>query len=223
MPPFTKGVLESLADPAADYGVEIRYTPRPEARITSSAILDEVSLVLGLYTPIVAQYQPPGSIYYYLLKAASISHNQSLAAAIQKIRAALDLELDMMKATNNTGNLYWTELMYRRLFGSYAIYYVGNSVVLMAKDTTSITEATLSSVIPSSERIFLEFQSCDVNFPLVVNVKFNYMQDLHQYGAIFLRNHEETETSRVNANISTGVHIPALVLSLAELATAVGY
>ncbi|EGC49258.1 conserved hypothetical protein [Histoplasma capsulatum var. duboisii H88] len=88
----------------ADDGIEIIWendNPRPKVRITSNEILDAVS-VPGRHTRTLNQYQPPGAIYHDLLNAGPPC-NQPFAAAIQRIREALDQELDKMKTKGDIG------------------------------------------------------------------------------------------------------------------------
>ncbi|KKZ65494.1 hypothetical protein EMCG_08671 [[Emmonsia] crescens] len=188
---------------AADDGIEIIWendNPRPKVRITSNEILDAVS-VPGRHTRTLNKYQSPGAIYHDLLNA-SILHNQPLTAAIQRIREALDQELNMMKAKGDKGQHYWMEVMYRQFLGFFRIYRVGESVLPAAEDTGTI-EATLSGISPQDRGFLLRFASCDVNnLSLFSAVTFEDIQHLHRRGAIFLRNHGETETSELNANIS---------------------
>ncbi|KKZ62363.1 hypothetical protein EMCG_03230 [[Emmonsia] crescens] len=187
----------------ADDGIEIIWendNPRPKVRITSDEILDAVS-VPGRHTHTL--YQPPGAIYHDLLNAG-LSRNQSFAAAIQRIREALDQELYKMKTKGDIGKHYWTEMIYRRFLGSYRIHHVEESVLPAAEDTGTI-EVTLSGISPQDRGFLLRFTACDVNnLPLFTAVTFEDIQHLHQRGAIFLRNHEEMETSGFIANISIG-------------------
>ncbi|PGH33327.1 hypothetical protein GX50_03880 [[Emmonsia] crescens] len=92
---------------AADDRIEIIWENnnlRPKVRITSNEILNAVSMP-GRHTHTLNQYQPSGAIYHDLLNA-SISHNQPLTAAIQRIQETLDQELNMMKAKGDKGKHY---------------------------------------------------------------------------------------------------------------------
>ncbi|EEH39481.1 hypothetical protein PAAG_08750 [Paracoccidioides lutzii Pb01] len=206
MTSYTNGVLETPAE-SAD-GIEINYDPRPRVRITNIAIIDAVS-VPGRHTRSLDQDQPPGAIYHDLL-LANTPHNQSLSAAIQKIRDALDRELDMMKTTNDTSEHYWMEMIYRHFLGSFRIHHVGGSVLPEAEDTGSI-EATLGGISIQHRGFLLTFRSYDERFSLLAAVTVEDIQHLHRRGVIFLRNHGEISGSSGNISMlleSNGTRAP---------------
>ncbi|OJD16107.1 hypothetical protein AJ78_03687 [Emergomyces pasteurianus Ep9510] len=195
MASHTEGTLGPPADPAADDGIKIIWeyeNPRPKVQITNKDIIDAVS-VPGRLTRDLCQHHPPGVIYHDLLNC-----NRSFAAAIRKIREALDRELDMMKTKNDMGKHYWMEVIYRRFLGSYRIDHVGESVLPAAEDSSTMG-ATLSGISPQDWGFVLRFASCDKN--LRVAATFEDIQHLHRRGAIFLGNHRETETSGLDTHI----------------------
>ncbi|QSS60544.1 hypothetical protein I7I51_05344 [Histoplasma capsulatum] len=187
MTSYTNGVLETPAE-SAD-GIEINYDPRPRVRITNIAIINAVS-VPGRHTRSLNQYQAPGAIYHDLLLANN-PHNQSLSAAIRKIRHALDLELVIMKNANDTGEHYWKEVIYRQFLGSFKIHHVGGSVLPEAEDTSSI-EVTLRGISIQDRGLLLIFRSYDESFCFFVAVTVEDIQHLRRRGVTFLRNHGET-------------------------------
>ncbi|KAL2365576.1 hypothetical protein RJZ56_001508 [Blastomyces dermatitidis] len=122
--------------------------------------------------------------------------NEPFAAAIQRIREALDQELDKMKTKGDIDKHYWTEMIYRRFLGSYRVHHVRESVLPAAEDTGT-TEAILSGISPQDRGFLLRFASRDVNN--LTAVTFKDIQYLYRRGAIFLRNYGETQTSGFNA------------------------
>ncbi|OJD25750.1 hypothetical protein ACJ73_02874 [Blastomyces percursus] len=168
-----------------DFTLDLNKSPLyTNVRITSNEILDAVS-VPGRHTRTLNQYQPPGAIYHDLLNAGPPC-NQPFAAAIQRIREALDQELDKMKTKGDIGKHFWTEMIYRRFLGSYRVHHVGESVLPAAEDTGT-TEAILSGISPQNRGYLLRFASCDANY--LTAVTFEDIQYLHRRGATFLRNH----------------------------------
>ncbi|QSS66803.1 hypothetical protein I7I51_03015, partial [Histoplasma capsulatum] len=192
MTSYTNGVLETPAE-SAD-GIEINCDPRPRVRITNVAIIDAVS-VPGRHTHSLNRYQPPGAIYHDLLLANN-PHNPSVSAAIQNIGHALNLELDIMKNADDTGEHYWKEIIYRQFLGSFRIHHIGESVLPEADDTHTI-EATLSGITLHNRGFLLRFTSSDGYF-VCAAVTFEDIQHLHRRGAIFLRNYGGTSESGGN-------------------------
>ncbi|EDN04247.1 predicted protein [Histoplasma mississippiense (nom. inval.)] len=203
MASHTKDALELPEDPKADDWIEIIWekdTPTPKIRITSYAMVTAIARIGRVASPLTKQHSP-GPIYHDFLNALQgTSCDQSFAAAIWKVREALDRELDLLKTNfgpeilqveSEIGWHYWTEVIYRRFLGTYKLHHVRKSVLPAAEDS-EIIEATLAGICPSMWGLLLRFASSDENF--YVAVTFKEIQHLHRRGVTFLENYQSTKS-----------------------------
>ncbi|OAX76875.1 hypothetical protein ACJ72_08832 [Emergomyces africanus] len=143
---LTKDALERPADPKARDAIEIIWekdTLTPKVRIWSDAMMTAVAKIDRVSHPLNEQ-QPPGPIYHDLLSVIqSTSCDQFFAAAIWKVREALDRELDLLKTNfspeilqveSAIGRRYWKEMIYRRFLGTYKLHHVRKSVLPAAEE-----------------------------------------------------------------------------------------